>query len=253
MRRDCDRERLSPALRELFVPLAPDPEAEAFGSRAGHGAFRAALRGVLRRLRSDFDADGLLGTHPMFLFGEAGARELVGAYAGGRLLDVGAGSGDVTQSLRPLFRETVATELSAPCARRLRSRKIRCHRVDLARAPLPEPGPFDVVTLLNVLDRCDRPRSLLRAARALASRALLISVPLPVRAHVDVGGATIDPAEPICGRGASWEQALNDLAPALAIEGTRIARIARAPYLSRGAGASLVALDAALVVLAIDR
>ncbi|MEQ9079128.1 MAG: methyltransferase domain-containing protein [Sandaracinaceae bacterium] len=245
--RDCDRDRLPPALRRCFRPLPPDPAIEAFVAHARpHGALRAALHGQLRRVVSDFDADGLLGTHPMALLGEASWEALLGR--GGRLLDVGAGSGDVTAHARALFDEIVTTETSPAMGRRLRRRGFRCHRVDLSRDALPaEEAPFDAVALLNVLDRCDRPRSLLRAARAALGPGgrLLLSVPLPARPHVDRGGATVDPDEPMAGYGETWEEALVDLCEGLLGE-LEIERIARAPYLS--VGARLHALDAALVV-----
>lgn len=246
--RSCRLEALPLRLRERFEPLPTDPHVEAFAAGRPHGPLREAARGMLRRVMSDFDADGLLGTCPMALFGERSWEALVGGPRG-RLLDVGAGSGDVTVHARPLFREIVATETARAMARRLRLRGLVCHRVDLAREPLPGGGAFDVVSILDVLDRCDRPRSLLRAsARLLAPGGrLIVSVPLPVRPHVDVGGRTVDPDEPITGRGASWEDALVDL-----IEGTieplglDVERIARAPYLSLGR--VLHVLDAGVLV-----
>jgi SAM-dependent methyltransferase len=252
--KDCDRDALPAGLRERFVPLPPDPHVEAFArGTAPYGALREATRRVLRRFVSDFDADGWLGTHPMALFGERSWEELVGAHRGGRLLDIGAGSGDVTVHARGLFSTIVTTETSLPMARRLRRRGLPCHAIDLAREPLPDTEPFDVVSLLNVLDRCDRPRALLRAARdRLAPRGqLLVSVPLPARPHVDVGSHTVDPDEPLGGHGERWEEALVDLVRA-SFEplGLVPARIARTPYLSLGAD-GLHTLDAA--VLVVDR
>lgn len=250
MTRDCDRARLPPELRAVFEPLPPDPWVEAF-ARAGpaHGRVREALRRVLRRVVSDFDADGLLGTHRMALLGERSWEALVGAHRGGRLLDIGAGSGDVTIHARSLFREIVTTETSGPMVRRLRRRGFVAHRVDLSRARLPDATPFDVVSLLDVLDRCERPRSLLRAASALRAEggSLLVSVPLPARPHVDLGTHTVDPDEPLGGDGATWEEALADLVEVtFAPLGLVPRRVARAPYLSRGLG--LAVLDAAILV-----
>lgn len=251
--RAIDAARVPARLRALVEPLPADAFVDAFerGEIAPpHGPIREALRGVLRRVVTDFDADGILRTNPMALLGERSWKELVGG--GGRLLDVGAGAGDVTVHARALFDAIVATETSGAMCRRLRGRGFVAHRVDLSRQSLDVEAPFDVVALLNVLDRCDRPRTLLRAALAhlVSDGRVLISVPLPVRAHVDVGGATVDPDEPITGDGETFEAALTDL-----VEGTlepcglAIERLARAPYLSRGTHtAPLHALDAALVV-----
>lgn len=256
-RRDCVLERLPPAIRARFTPLPTDPFVEAFARgehAAPHSRVKGALHGVLRRVVSDFDADGVLGTHPMALFGEVSWRALVGE-RGGRLLDVGAGSGDVTVHARPFFDAIVTTETSSAMAHRLRSRGFVCHRVDLARHALPDDpsvgGPFDVVALLNVLDRCDRPRALLRAAVRSLSRdgRVLLSVPLPARPHVDRGAMTVDPDEPMGGEGGTWEEALGDLVEHLVLPcGLEVTRVARAPYLSRGT--RLHVLDAAVLVLA---
>lgn len=246
--RDCDRARLPAALADLFEPLPADPWIDAFVAAARpHGGLKAAAHAGLRRFVSDFDADGLLGTHPMALLGEASWEALVGR--GARLLDVGAGSGDVTAQARVLFDEIVTTETSRPMARRLRRRGFECHRVDLARVRLDE-RPFDVVSLLNVLDRTDRPRTLLRAAvsQLAPGGRLLLSVPLPAAPHVDRGALTVDPDEPMAGYGETWEAALADLCADLLGELT-LERLARAPYLTVGKE-GLRALDAALVVAA---
>lgn len=255
----CELQRLPSRWRERFEPLSPDPFVEAFARgehAAPHGRIRSALRAMLRRGMSDFDADGWLGTHPMALLGPASWRALVqggeGLGRGRRLLDIGAGSGDVTVHARELFDEIVTTEISRSMVRRLRRRGFVCHRVDLSHEDLPEVSRFDVVSLLDVLDRCHRPRTLLRRALDWLTHGgwLLVSVPLPVRPHVDVGGVTVDADEPLSGHGGCWEEALVDL-----LEGTlepcgvRVARLARAPYLSRGSvAAPLHVLDAAIVV-----
>ncbi|MCB9597775.1 MAG: methyltransferase domain-containing protein [Sandaracinaceae bacterium] len=244
-------DRLPARLAERVRPLPEDPWVEAFAREAtGHGALRDALRRTLRRVVSDFDADGLLGTHPMALFGEASWRDLLGPRR--RLLDVGAGSGDVTVHARATVGEIVTTELSAPMARRLRRLGFTCHQVDLAWRTPAGLGRFDAVSLCNVLDRCERPRSLLRAAASVLEPggALVATVPLPARPHFDVGAATIDPDEPLGGEGDDFESALVDLVErTFEPSGLTLERLARAPYLSRGRDDALHRLDAAVIVL----
>ena len=249
--RELRRERLPARLARLVRPLPEDPRVEAFAREGrGHGLVRAALHDALRRVVSDFDADGLLGTHPMALYGEASWRDLLGA-ARRRLLDVGAGAGHVTVHARAVVPEIVTTELSRPLARRLRRLGFACHLVDLAREVPPSLGRFDAIALSNVLDRCERPRSLLCASLGLLEPGgvLVASVPLPARPHVDRGGGTVDPDEPLPGRGEDFEASLVALVEGLfEPAGLIVTRLARAPYLSRGRGGALRALDAAVIV-----
>lgn len=243
-------ERLPPRLGALVRALPDDPWNAAFRDEGrGHGRPRDIAYRVLRRVVSDFDADGWLGTHPMALLGEVSWRDLIGQRR--RMLDVGAGSGDVTVHARSCVGEIVTTEISVPMARRLRKRGFVCHRVDLAREVPADLGSFDVVSLLNVLDRCDRPRSLLKRALSLLEPegVIVFAVPLPARPHLDVGGATVDPDEPLGGDGDTFEDALVDLVEeTLEPCGVRVERLARAAYLSRGHLGEIHELDDAIIV-----
>ncbi|AKF07921.1 methyltransferase domain-containing protein [Sandaracinus amylolyticus] len=228
------------ASRHLARPDDPDTRAwlDANASRP-HGALATALHRALRRVASDYDVDAWLGMHPMHLLGTTSWRALLGAeHVGGALLDVGAGNGDVTATLAPLFDRVVATETSRPMVRRLRAKGFDAHPIDLATERLPDATTrFRAVALLDVLDRCARPRSLLDAAlSALEPRgALIIASPLPMRPHVDVGGHTVDPDEPLGVEGDGFEDALVSLVDTLlAPRGLEVERWTRAPYLARG-------------------
>jgi len=248
--KDLRKEKLPARLAKLVRALPEDPYVAAFErSGVGHGALKGVLRGALRRVVSDFDADGLLGTHPMALYGETSWRDLIGVRR--RLLDVGAGSGGVTVHARSCVGEIVTTEVSGPMASRLRRSGFTCHRVDLASEVPPGLGRFDAIALSNVIDRCARPRTLLKTALRLleSDGVLVLSVPLPARPHVDVGGVTMDPDEPIGGDGADFESALTDLVErTLEPCGLLVRRLCRTPYLSRGRDGALHRLDAAVIV-----
>lgn len=232
---------LPATLAARHVALPPDPETERWIAGEGtrpHGAFAAALHRALRRFASDYDVDAWLGMHGMHLGGTASWRLLLeGTRTGGALLDVGAGRGDVTATLAPLFGRVVATETSRPMVRRLRARGFEAHPIDLASATLPGDPRFCAVALLNVLDRCARPRSLLDAAlaRLEPGGSLIVASPLPMRPHVDVGGHTVDPDEPLGVEGERFEDSLASLvSELLAPRGLEVLRWARVPYLARG-------------------
>ncbi|MCC6901434.1 MAG: methyltransferase domain-containing protein [Polyangiaceae bacterium] len=253
LRYDCDRARLSSALAERFVELEPDDETRAFVRAAAsgrHGRLLSWVHSTLGAFFSDFDVNGLLGTYPLFLLSRAEWATLLGPERRARLLDVGAGSGEITARLAPLADEVVTSETSRMMARRLRQRGFECRHADLADAPPAD--RFDLVTCLNVLDRSDRPRSLLRnLAAALAPRGqLVVATPLPYRPFVYAGGTTRDPTERLPIDADPWETAVTQLVErVLGPLGLEVVALCRAPYLSGGDPArELYVLDDAVVV-----
>ncbi len=248
LRYGCELARLGP-LGTRFVPSQLDAEGEAFlvralgrnHSRVGYWAHRA-----LTLFLSDFDANAVLGMYPVFLLSTPQALQLLeaarpGRGSPGRWLDIGAGSGDVTTRLAPLADEIECTEASPHMARRLRQRGLRCWLGRVGEGapgdPLTGDRPFSVISLLNVVDRAARPRSLLAAVvRALPTDGLLVlSTPLPYAPFFYDGARTRDPEERLKVNADGWEEALlqlwqNELAP-LSLQ---LRAVTRLPYLSGG-------------------
>lgn len=253
LRYDCDLRRLAPSVRDRFVQLGPDQSLADYCLRARrerHGRLVTWLHRSLRGLLSDFDINGLLGTYPMHVLGREQWAFLL-PDAKGRLLDVGAGNGDVTAALAPLFDEVTVTETSRLMARRLRRRGYRCHHLDLAVHPVPD-GPFDAIALLNVLDRCDRPLSLLANLRAALKHdgRLIVALVLPYRPFVYDGGMAREPTERLPISETTWEEATNQLVErVLTPLGFDVESCSRVPYLSGGdAYRALYELDDVVLV-----
>ena len=224
-------------------------------SRGRHGKLRTYAQRLARLYLSDFDANALTNMYRMQLLSPGAWRELLGSRAGGRLLDVGAGSGDITLLLRELFDEVDVTEVSSGMARRLRKLGLRCHELDLTESSL-QAKPFDAVSLLNVLDRCKKPRQLLRSCLSLLrpGGTFVVALALPYRPFYFDGPTTPDPLERLeCdpGPGGTWEDGARrfierDLLPL----GLHLERFVRAPYLSAGdSSRELYELDDVVVVL----
>jgi SAM-dependent methyltransferase len=176
-----------------------------------------------------------------------------------RLLDVGAGDGHITAQLAGFFDEVVTTEVAARMVPRLRAQGWTCaHTADLDEG-LPIGGDiaqdgFDCVALFNVLDRCSRPRTLLRQIRErmrkpvphpsgsgelLNTSRLLLSVPLPLDPSVEVGTRWVDPEERILAAGTAracrdFESASLALADFFVEQGFHVETLSRIPYLSQG-------------------
>ena len=227
-----------------------------------HGSVKSWLHRCLRTFLSDFDINGILGTYPMHILSEAQwrtflneAREEKDSASLGSLLDVGAGRGDVTSQLAPLFSEVSASETSSAMVKRLKKRGFKAYEgdlVELIETSELKQERFDVISLLNVLDRCDRPLSLLGSARRLLkpNGLLLIALVLPYSPFVYDGPQTRPPKErlPIYQKGfeASTVELLNLALRGLSLE---IMSLSRAPYLSGGdADNELYELDDLLVL-----
>lgn len=251
-------DRLPPALAANFRQSAPDAALEHFLSRAAGeraGALKTFAFVGLQRLMSDYDAYGMLRMYRMHLLGTEAFCKLLDRRAGelrGALLDVGAGDGGVTRFARPLFQRVVVTESSRALQRALARHGFARVAHDLGCAPWPSAERFEVVSLLNVLDRTSRPRSLLAHARAALAPGgrLLISVPLPLHPCVYEGSRTLQPEEPLPDATDTFEQGAQSLvhevlSPAqLAVE-----RWTRLPYVSHGDSRKpLYVLDAAVFV-----
>ena len=269
-------------LASSFVPLARDTATDAFlaaAAQEGQGEARLAALGAQhmaykraqRRGMSRTDASAkylnvsmLVATAPQFraLLQRAGASNATS------LLDIGAGRGFVTAELAEAMRlnagpAVTALEASPPLRTQLRERGFRAVEslADLDNAT------FGAVALLNVLDRCDHPRELLRAAaRAVdAQGLLLVATVLPFCDKVYAGRPdTLDahrpPHAPLalprgvrCG---DWPRLSMEASAAafagtvLANEGLEVAAWTRVPYLaSGGVQQSHYTLDNAVFVL----
>jgi 2-polyprenyl-3-methyl-5-hydroxy-6-metoxy-1,4-benzoquinol methylase len=136
-------------------------------------------------------------------------------------------------------------------AKNLRRAGFRCLEADLAQEAAPG-APYDLITCLNVLDRCARPRSLLEnLVRALSPGGrLVIATPLPFDAFFYRGAVSHDPVERLELPRESWELSVARLVTeVLEPLGLEIEAISRVPYLCRGdAERPLYVLDDALVV-----
>jgi hypothetical protein len=245
---------------------------------------RAAVSRLLERARgatpaaayADTDADR--ARVAALIAGEAGASAGL-RHARLRLLDIGAGDGDVTAVLAPLFDSVDATEDNAVMRLRLRlalgaSASIFSSAETSAAALSGATGTYySMVALLNVLDRCDKPATLLREIRAhlVASAAateakapplLLLACVLPFCPFVEDGAVQRAPTEELsmgggglCRERSSFERSLAKLVlSVLEPLGFRVRAWTRLPYLSQGDGAASAyfALDDAVLLLSAE-
>jgi hypothetical protein len=241
-------------MKQSFVELGPDQALFVFlervaTDRAPRG--KTWLQRVMRLALSDYDANALLGMYPMHLFSTAQAEQFLGRPRGGRLLDIGAGTGDVTAALRPLFETVEVVETAWAARARLKARGYVCRSYDVAKCGIRGDG-YDVIALLNVLDRTEYPVKLLERCRAwmTGETRLLLSVPLPYRPLVYASALSREPKQRLAVVGSSFEDALLRLVRNVLLPNDFVLeRLTRLPYLSGGdSERAMTALDAAVVL-----
>ncbi|HVU01589.1 MAG TPA: methyltransferase domain-containing protein [Polyangiaceae bacterium] len=250
---DCDESALPREIRSRFVRLDLGDEGAEFLRRAlatRPGRAKTAMHRVLRTFVSDFDANGMLDMYPMHLLGTSQWRTLLGDRLG-RHLDVGAGAGEVTKTLSPLLAETVTTETSRVMANKLRAQGFRCFEADLAERGVPDPT-YDLVSCLNVIDRCAKPQTLLERVQTGLSPGgrLVLATPFPFDPFVYRGTTSGEPEERLPITRDSWERSVTRLiCDVLSPLGLELESVSRVPYLCRGdASRPVYVLDDALVV-----
>ncbi|CAE7628410.1 METTL9 [Symbiodinium sp. CCMP2456] len=200
------------ALQRWLAGTGPRRALGAAGGRCRNGGLLGLLPGegalarVLCWCLSKTDVNALLGRGEMFVLSATQALRLFPERPGGLLLDVGAGTGSCTMELAQLFDHVLTTEVSRPMVAQLRRRGLPVLEGSLSgleamaaevEIPLGPGGTFDCIALMNVLDRCSRPRSLLQELRRRLTPPgrLLIAVVLPFRPFVEHGIFRLQPEE----------------------------------------------------------
>lgn len=147
------------------------------------------------------------------------------------LLDVGAGDGSVTERMSNLFRHVYVTEMSPIMRWRLSTRGFTVLDTNQWGNET-----FDVITCLNVLDRCQKPLSLLKQIRQhlKPNGRLILSVVLPLRQYFEYNDNHY-PDEYLRIEGDQPEKQINYLLiHILQPLGYRLKKFTRLPYLCEG-------------------
>lgn len=248
-------------LQELFEASYCDPETSDFLARSREvSLWKLVVSDFLSLFLSRTTAHGFVGRGGMFVYSNEQIRTLLRPpgtpasallppdYQFESLLDIGAGDGGVTAKLQPLFRKVYATEFSASMRWRLRRRgyEVLPHDSPFVVDPNAQPVErryFDVIACNNVLDRADKPATLLRDMRdSLKPGGLLVlAVVLPWCPFVEDGPRQKAPSEQLpmkggeCCKGASYETSASKLFENVLIPmGFELVRWTRLPYLCEG-------------------
>ena len=220
---------------------------------SSHYLKNALLKPMLKMFYNHTDCNGMLGTGSMFVVSTKQCRQLLSRHLtqcnNNILLDIGAGDGNVTAQLRPLFSRVYTTEVSARMIHTLRNTHMfHCYdSTDLKHifddiTQLNHGVSPSVIGLFNVIDRCDKPLTLLSDIYKLMSdtSVLILAAVLPLKPSVESdSGVWHTPTESIITRGRTCCMSYEDSVTALiedVIEpiGYCVKSISRVPYISAG-------------------
>lgn len=257
----CENEALSEELQDKFVESSLDQETEAFlqnchekadavFSQIGHLLFK----GFFGFFMSVTTANGILDRGSMFVFSDAQFQRLMnvdGSWKTGTMLDLGAGDGKVTSVIKHHFDDIYATEQSPSMRWRLQGKGFKL--LDESEWMTVD-FKFDVITCLNLLDRCDKPLTLLSDIKKTLhpqTGRLIVAVVLPFRPLVESGTKMIEPSEVLTVHGNSWEEQVQSLVEdVFEPTGFTVELFTRVPYLCEGdLYRDFYVLDDALFVL----
>ena len=160
--------------------------------------------------------NGLLRRGSMFVFSSNQFQMLVDNVTAikrdtdSQLLDLGAGDGKVTKIMAQYFSSTHCTEISSTMVKLLSEDgfKILDHENWAENDTL-----YDLISCLNILDRCDKPLTMLQKVRTklkLNGRILLALV-LPLKQYVELSTNNHEPIEKIPLHGDTVEEQLESL------------------------------------------
>ncbi|XP_057319581.1 protein-L-histidine N-pros-methyltransferase [Microplitis mediator] len=198
-----DKSKIREDILKLWIPLGigerkdePDKSAQDFLARSAdksdslflqvwHSLATSALSWFISRT----SINGLLGRGSMHVFSTEQFLQLMDTsdFKGpwDSVVDLGAGDGATTAHIAHLFKKVYATDVSAPMRWALAKRKFTVLDV----SDWDKTGPFNVILCLNLLDRCDRPNTLLRQLRATLAPGgrLVVALVLPFSPYVETG------------------------------------------------------------------
>ncbi|KAK3581155.1 hypothetical protein CHS0354_024687 [Potamilus streckersoni] len=211
------------------------------------------VKSILSWFMTSTSINGLLGRGSMFVFSKAQLQRLLNIDINWReesMLDLGAGDGMVTAQMAIHFRTVYATEASHPMLKRLQQKGYRI--LDLNEWD-DGSRTFDLIGCLNLLDRCDKPVSILHSMKKALSQngRVIVAVVLPFEPYVELSTDGHRPTEVIHLQGQTFEEQVVSLVKdVFEPAGFELEHFTRLPYLCEGdMYHSFYVLDDAVFVL----
>lgn len=255
-----DTDKINGSLRDNFIQLNYDKETQEFlkiSQNISDNVFLQLYYSIavafLQIFLSKTSINGILHKGSMFLFSHDHIRQLLNVTSNWegqhrRLLDIGAGDGNITKMFEQYFYKIFVTEASDPMRYRLRRLGYEVLSEDQW---CENDESYNLITCLNVIDRHERPLTLLKEIREAALKRsqnstdscqnstgpcqILLAVVFPFSQYVEFGGQQTKPFEPIELNGRTIEEQIGEFVETvLKPQKFRIIRWTRLPYLCQG-------------------
>lgn len=266
-----------------FVQLDDDEETKNFISQSVYKAdqiftqmWHNLAKAVLKRFfgYTQTDINGYLRRGSMFVLSTQQfmlLREKAGLPSNldkpeGSLIDLGAGDGKPTEYLQPFYKDSYATEASWAMRDILEEKSINVLDINNWDGDEHYQRSFDIISCLNLLDRCEKPKSILRQIRNALKPdgVLLIALVLPFNPYVE-WNSSHEPVEDLLdaplpndqGNGDSkfsFEKQIASIIEVVHKEGFSVDAWTRVPYLCEGdMGQSLYVLSDAVLLCSLNK
>lgn len=239
----CNLDDLPESLASKFVQLSPDQDTISFLEQSERKSdwilmqiWHSLVKLILGWFMTQTSINGWLQRGSMFVVSQSQFKKLLRVdddWQSRTLLDLGAGDGEVTARIAPLFEKVYATEMSHTMRNLLQKRGYYLLEIDDWYIN----KKFDFISCLNVIDRCDTPLELLAQIRHSLSPGgkVMLAVVLPFSAYVESGASGHKPRELLPVNGPFFEEQVksvveNVLTPA----DFEVISWSRVPYLCEG-------------------
>lgn len=202
--------------------------------------FHAITRTLLTLFMTSTSVNGLLNRGSMFIFSDEQFNKLFEDLPAlkydenSRLLDIGAGDGRVTEIMAKYFNKTFATEMSPIMKHILAKKGFQLLDVDTW---YKDQCSYDLISCMNVLDRCERPLSMLERIKTKLkpNGKLLLAIVFPLSQYVENSKNRHKPIETINVTGDTLEQQVNSFHKnVIEAHGFRLISWTKLPYLCEG-------------------
>lgn len=237
-------------LTKKFIKLSYDDETEEFMKYCHNKSYLKSwvvsmLKSFITKFYSLQDANGMLGSGKMFIVSQSHLKILLEGETFKNMIDIGAGDGLVTEKFKFLIEnkeEIYCTETSEKLKLTLKNKGFKViDSID---------GQFDLVVLLNVLDRCEKPISLLESIKKLKFKYFLTSIVLPFSGFYTENTKKYPQKEYFIDKYKNWEESVNIIHKKMESLGFEVIKLSRLPYLSEGNhNKSLFFLDTVILVM----